>query len=91
MEAENETPLNVPKLVHFSGELESSPLPNQVLQLPLLPAESVNVQLNVEDVVPVGLLQLTVSLLVVDADDFVPLVIEFGVPTPEKLLKAVHL
>lgn len=67
------------------------PLPDHVLQLPLLLAESVKVQLNVEEDVPVGLLQLTVSLLVVEADDFVPLAIEFGVPTPEKLLNAVHL
>ena len=67
------------------------PLPDQVSQLPLLLAESVKAQLKVEDDVPDGLLQLTVSLLLVEADDLVPLVIEFGVPTPEKLLNVVHL
>jgi hypothetical protein len=86
VEAENVAPANVPKSVHRKGDA-LVPSPVQISQVPELLALSRSVHEKFELDVLLGFVQVTVSLMVLVAEERVPGVADVGVPTPVKLPK----
>jgi len=81
---------NVPKVEQLKGDVDV-PLPVHAVHDPVLLWVSLRVQLKFELDVPLGFVQVTVSVLTLVAGDLVPAVEPVGVPTPANAPKVEHL